>query len=229
MTPTKPELILVIEDDASILFGLRDNLQRAGYEVRSAGDGPQGLELARTLRPGLVLLDLMLPGLSGHEVCRRIRADGLEMPVVMLTALGEETQVVRGLNLGADDYVTKPFGISELLARVAALLRRHRRATPDVVCIGSLEVDRGARRVRRGGAEIELTPKEYGLLDFFTRKSGRALTREQILDAVWGDAAAVTDRSVDRAVTTLRAKIEENPDRPRLIQTVPQVGYRFEG
>jgi DNA-binding response OmpR family regulator len=147
--PMKPELILVIEDDAAILFGLRDNLQRAGYGVRSAGDGHQGLELARTLRPDLVLLDLMLPGLSGHEVCRRIRADGLEIPVVMLTALGEEAQVVRGLNLGADDYVTKPFGIGELMARIAALLRRHRRVTPDVVCIGSLEVDRGARRVSR--------------------------------------------------------------------------------
>ena len=227
--PMKPELILVIEDDAAILFGLRDNLQRAGYEVRSASDGHQGLELARTLRPDLVLLDLMLPGLSGHEVCRRIRADGLEIPVVMLTALGEEAQVVRGLNLGADDYVTKPFGIGELMARIAALLRRHRRVTPDVVHIGSLEVDRGARRVSRKGAEIELTPKEYGLLEFFTRKSGRALTREQILDAVWGDSAAVTDRSVDRAVTTLRSKIEENPNRPSLIQTVPRVGYRFEG
>ena len=225
----KPELILVIEDDAAILFGLRDNLQRAGYEVRSASDGHQGLELARTVRPDLVLLDLMLPGLSGHEVCRRIRVDGLEMPVVMLTALGEEAQVVRGLNLGADDYVTKPFGIGELMARIAALLRRHRRVTPDVVTIGSLEVDRGARRVSREGVEIELTPKEYGLLEFFTRKSGRALTREQILDAVWGDSAAVTDRSVDRAVTTLRSKIEENPNRPSLIQTVPQVGYRFEG
>jgi len=224
-----PGLILVIEDDASILFGLRDNLRRAGYEVRSAGDGPQGLELARTLRPDLVLLDLMLPGLSGHEVCRRIRADGLEMPVVMLTALGEEAQVVRGLHLGADDYVTKPFGIAELLARVGALLRRHRRAIPDVVRLGSLELDRGARRVRRLGVEIPLTPKEYGLLDFFTRKAGRALTREQILDAVWGEAAtAVNNRSVDRAVTTLRAKIEDNPNRPRLIQTVPQVGYRCE-
>lgn len=224
----KPELILVIEDDASILFGLRDNLQRAGYEVRSAGDGLKGLELARTLHPDLLLLDLLLPGLSGHEVCRRIRADGLEMPVVMLTALGEEAQVVRGLNLGADDYVTKPFGIGELMARVAALLRRHRRAVPDVVRIGSLEVDRGGRRVRREGIEIGLTPKEYGLLEFFTRKAGRALTRQQILDAVWADAP-VTDRSVDRAVTTLRSKIEPNPNRPRLIQTVPQVGYRFEG
>lgn len=223
-----PELILVIEDDAAILFGLRDNLQRAGYRVRSAGDGHLGLELVRTLRPDLVLLDLMLPGLSGHEVCRRIRDDGLEMPVVMLTALGEEAQVVRGLNLGADDYVTKPFGIGELMARVAALLRRRRRSTPDVVIIGTLEVDRGARRVSRGGVVMELTPKEYGLLEFFTRKAGRALTREQILNAVWGESAAVTDRSVDRAVTTLRAKIEENPNRPRLIQTVPQIGYRFE-
>ncbi len=223
-----PELILVIEDDAAILFGLRDNLQRAGYRVRSAGDGHLGLELVRTLRPDLVLLDLMLPGLSGHEVCRRLRDDGLEMPVVMLTALGEEAQVVRGLNLGADDYVTKPFGIGELMARVAALLRRRRRSTPDVVIIGTLEVDRGARRVSRGGVVMELTPKEYGLLEFFTRKAGRALTREQILNAVWGESAAVTDRSVDRAVTTLRAKIEENPNRPRLIQTVPQIGYRFE-
>ena len=223
-----PELILVIEDDAAILFGLRDNLQRAGYRVRSAGDGHLGLELVRTLRPDLVLLDLMLPGLSGHEVCRRIRDNGLEMPVVMLTALGEEAQVVRGLNLGADDYVTKPFGIGELMARVAALLRRRRRSTPDVVIIGTLEVDRGARRVSRGGVVLELTPKEYGLLEFFTRKAGRALTREQILNAVWGESAAVTDRSVDRAVTTLRAKIEENPNRPRLIQTVPQIGYRFE-
>lgn len=223
-----PELILVIEDDAAILFGLRDNLQRAGYRVRSAGDGHLGLELVRTLCPDLVLLDLMLPGLSGHEVCRRIRDDGLEMPVVMLTALGEEAQVVRGLNLGADDYVTKPFGIGELMARVAALLRRRRRSTPDVVIIGTLEVDRGARRVSRGGVVMELTPKEYGLLEFFTRKAGRALTREQILNAVWGESAAVTDRSVDRAVTTLRAKIEENPNRPRLIQTVPQIGYRFE-
>jgi DNA-binding response OmpR family regulator len=223
-----PELILVIEDDAAILFGLRDNLQRAGYAVRSASDSHLGLELVRTLRPDLVLLDLMLPGLSGHEVCRRIRDDGLEMPVVMLTALGEEAQVVRGLNLGADDYVTKPFGIGELMARVAALLRRRRRSTPDVVVIGTLEVDRGARRVSRGGVVLELTPKEYGLLEFFTRKAGRALTREQILNAVWGESAAVTDRSVDRAVTTLRAKIEENPNRPRLIQTVPQIGYRFE-
>ena len=223
-----PELILVIEDDAAILFGLRDNLQRAGYAVRSASDGHLGLELVRTLRPDLVLLDLMLPGLSGHEVCRRIRDNGLEMPVVMLTALGEEAQVVRGLNLGADDYVTKPFGIGELMARVAALLRRRRRSTPDVVIIGTLEVDRGARRVSRGGVVMELTPKEYGLLEFFTRKAGRALTREQILNAVWGESAAVTDRSVDRAVTTLRAKIEANPNRPRLIQTVPQIGYRFE-
>ena len=223
-----PELILVIEDDAAILFGLRDNLQRAGYAVRSASDGHLGLELVRTLRPDLVLLDLMLPGLSGHEVCRRIRDNGLEMPVVMLTALGEEAQVVRGLNLGADDYVTKPFGIGELMARVAALLRRRRRSTPDVVVIGTLEVDRGARRVSRGGVVLELTPKEYGLLEFFTRKAGRALTREQILNAVWGESAAVTDRSVDRAVTTLRAKIEENPNRPRFIQTVPQIGYRFE-
>ena len=157
----KPELILVIEDDAAILFGLRDNLQRAGYVVRSAGDGHQGLELVRTLRPDLVLLDLMLPGLSGHELCRRIRTEGLEMPVIMLTALGEEAQVVRGLNLGADDYVTKPFGIAELMARVAGLLRRRRSGSPEVVRFGSLEVDRGARKVRRHGKEVELTPKEY--------------------------------------------------------------------
>lgn len=225
----KTELVLVIEDDPAILFGLRDNLERAGYTVRTAVEGNLGLELARTLKPDLVLLDLMLPGLSGHEICRRIRAEELDMPVVMLTALGEESEVVRGLNLGADDYVTKPFGISELMARIAGLLRRRRRVAPDVVRFGAIELDRGSRRVRRDGKELELTPKEYGLLEFFARNAGRALTREQILNAVWGGSAVVADRSVDRAVTTLRSKVEENPNRPRLIQTVPQVGYRFEG
>ena len=223
-----PDKLLIIEDDPAILFGLRDNFTRAGYEVRTAVEGRLGLELTRTWQPDLLLLDVMLPGMDGHQVCRELRAAGSDLPVIMLTALGQEEQVVRGLNLGADDYVTKPFSIQELMARVAAFLRRRRRETPILTKLGSCQVNLPARSLTRDGQPVELTPKEFGLLEYFLNRPGRALTRDQILNAVWGLDTFVTDRSVDRAVTLLRQKIEENPHRPKFIRTVQKIGYRFE-
>ncbi len=227
-TPLRQETVLIIEDDPAILFGLRDNFERAGYAVRTAVEGHLGLDLARSLRPDLILLDLMLPGRSGYEICKTLRAEDHAMPILMITALGQEDQVIQGLNLGADDDVTKPFSIHELLARAAGFLRRRRKALPDRVTFGDWELDRASKRLSRSGRPVDLTPKEYGLLEHFVRNQGRALTRDQILDAVWGGGIVVADRSVDRAVTTLRGKIEDKPHRPRFIQTVPQVGYRFE-
>ena len=223
-----PEKLLIIEDDPAILFGLRDNFSRAGYEVKVAAEGKLGLELALSWKPQLLLLDLMLPGLDGYQICQELRRAECDFPIIMLTALGQEEQVIKGLNLGADDYVTKPFSIQQLLARVAAFLRRRRLQTPAVIRLGDLEVNLTAREVRRAGSLVEMTPKEFGLLEFFLHRQDRALTREQILNAVWGLDAFVTERSVDRAVTLLRQKIEENPHRPKFIRTVQKIGYRFE-
>lgn len=223
------ETILIIEDDPAILFGLRDNFERAGYNVRTAVEGHLGLDLARGLRPALILLDIMLPGIDGFTICQELRKGGLEMPIIMLTALGQEDQVIKGLNLGADDYVTKPFSIQQLLARVASLLRRHRKAVDEVLRLGQVTVNLSAREVRNTeGQLIDLTPKEHGVLEYFINHPHRALTRDQILDAVWGAEVFVTDRSVDRTITTLRQKIEADPARPILIKTVQKVGYRFE-
>lgn len=223
------ETILIIEDDPAILFGLRDNFERAGYNVRTAVEGHLGLDLARGLRPALILLDIMLPGIDGFTICQELRKGGLEMPIIMVTALGQEDQVIKGLNLGADDYVTKPFSIQQLLARVASLLRRHRKAADEVIKLGQITVNLSAREVRNSeGQLVDLTPKEHGVLEYFISHPHRALTRDQILDAVWGAEVFVTDRSVDRTITTLRQKIEENPARPVHIKTVQKVGYRFE-
>jgi len=220
--------VLIIEDDPSILFGLRDNFELAGYQVKSAVEGLLGLELARSSRPDLILLDIMLPGLNGFEICRELREDGFEMPIIMLTALGQEEDVVKGLNLGADDYVTKPFSIAELMARAKNFLKRYRKDEAATVSFGDLELDRTSRQLRRGDELIELTPKEYGLLDYLLGKPGRALTRDQVLNAVWGSDLVVTERSVDRCVTSLRSKIEQDPSRPKLLKTVQKVGYRWE-
>jgi DNA-binding response OmpR family regulator len=222
------EKILIIEDDPAILFGLRDNFSRAGYDVKTAVEGKLGLELALSWKPDLLLLDLMLPGLDGYQICQELRRSERDFPIIMLTALGQEEQVIKGLNLGADDYVTKPFSIQQLLARVAAFLRRRRQQTPAVIRFGDVEVNLTACELRRGGILLEMTPKEFGLLEFFLRNQDRALTREQILNAVWGLDAFVTERSVDRAVTLLRQKLEDNPHRPKFIRTVQKIGYRFE-
>ncbi|MEM7385928.1 MAG: response regulator transcription factor [Verrucomicrobiota bacterium] len=224
-----PHQILVVEDDPAILFGLRDNLQMAGYEVKNAVDGELGLDLARKEKPDLIILDIMLPGLNGFEVCREIREAGLEMPIIMLTARGQEEDIIQGLNLGADDYVTKPFRIQELMARVKSFLRRYHKDDVELVKFAAFEFNRTAQQLSRDGELIELTPKELGLLDYLLNHAGRALTRDQILNHVWGSDIIVTSRSVDRCVVSLRSKIEENPGRPRLLKTVQKIGYRFEG
>jgi DNA-binding response OmpR family regulator len=222
------ETILIVEDDPSMLTGLKDNFEFKGYKVLTAADGEKGLAAALNATPDLIILDIMLPKINGYEICRLIRAEGLEMPVIMLTAKGEESDVVLGLNIGADDYVTKPFSISELLARSAAFLRRTKKEVEEVVEFGDLRLDRAARRLTRAGEEVELSPKEFSLLLYFVEKSGRALTRDEILNAVWGYDCIVTSRSVDRFVTTLRNKIEPDPATPVFIHTVRQVGYRFD-
>lgn len=222
------ETILIVEDDPTMLRGLKDNFEFKGYKVITASDGEKGLEAALNARPDLILLDIMLPKINGYEICRLIREQKLDMPIIMLTAKGEESDIVLGLNLGADDYVTKPFSIKELLARAAAFLRRAKKEVQDIHEFGCYRLDISARRLTRKGKEIELSPKEFDLLAFFIKKQGRALTRDEILNAVWGYDCIVTPRSIDRFVTTLRDKIEPDPSKPVFIHTIRQIGYRFE-
>jgi DNA-binding response OmpR family regulator len=222
------ETVLIIEDDPTMLRGLKDNFEFKGYKVLTASDGEKGLESALNAKPDLILLDIMLPKINGYEICRLIREAKLLMPIIMLTAKGEESDIVLGLNLGADDYVTKPFSIKELLARAAAFLRRAKKEVQDIHEFGCYRLDISARRLTRKGKEIELSPKEFDLLAFFITNQGRALTRDEILNAVWGYDCIVTPRSIDRFVTTLRDKIESDPSKPVFIHTIRQIGYRFE-
>jgi DNA-binding response OmpR family regulator len=219
--------VLIIEDDATLLRGLKDNFLAQSYRVRVARDGQEGLDSALAEPPDLLLLDIMLPRTNGYEICRTLRAHHLEMPIIMLTAKGQEADIVRGLELGADDYVTKPFSIRELLARAKAFLRRQHADGAKTIDFGRCQIDLGAHKLFRNGTEVMLTAKEFRLLKFMASRPGRALTRDQILDAVWGNDIIVNDRSVDRCVTTLRAKIETDPHRPVYIQTIRDIGYRF--
>ena len=222
------ETLLIIEDDPALLRGLKDNFEQAGYAVLTAVDGEAGLNQVLDAQPDLVLLDIMLPGINGYEICRLVREQGLDMPIVMLTAKGEEADIVLGLNLGADDYMTKPFGIRELKARVQAFLRRRRQASSDTFCFGEFSLDVSARQLFKQGRAVELSPKEYKLLELFLRKQGKALTRDEILNQVWGYNCFAGHRSVDRFVATLRHKIEPNSDSPKFIHTLREVGYRFQ-
>ena len=223
--------ILVIEDDPSIVLGLRMNLNRAGYAVRTATDGHVGLaELARE-RPDLVLLDLMLPGIDGLEILRQIRSFDQTLPVVVLTAMGGEQDKIKGLDLGANDYVTKPFSVAELLARVRAALRTAslgaKADNGAVLRAGAIELDRESREVRVDDQPLDLRGKEFDLLLFLMERPERVLTREQILANVWGPDYEGTDRTVDNFVSSLRKKIGEDQDRPRHLRTVWGIGYRF--
>ncbi len=219
--------ILIIEDDPVLLRGLKDNFEAQGYLVRTAKDGQKGLDALLTAPPDLLLLDLMLPKVNGYEICQTARARQLDMPIIMLTAKGQEDDIVRGLELGADDYVTKPFSIRELLARVKAFLRRQGPEGGSYE-FGDCRLDLTAHKLFKRGKEIELTAKEFRLLEFLVKRSGRALTRDSILEAVWGGEVIVTDRSVDRCITTLRSKIEDDSREPRFVHTIRDIGYRFE-
>lgn len=221
--------VLVVEDDPSITMGLEMNLAAEGYRVLLAHDGESGLELARRPDVDLVILDVMLPRLNGFEVVRALRAERRAVPILMLSARDAEMDKVMGLELGAEDYVTKPFGLAELLARVRALLRREARtrAAEGVIRIGSLEIDPGTREVRRDGRLIELTATEFDVLRCLIEAKGRVLSREQIQEKVWGLGHHGTTRTIDNFVLQLRAKLEDDPARPRHLVTVRGVGYRF--
>jgi DNA-binding response OmpR family regulator len=219
--------VLLIEDEPALVRGLSDTLRSNGFDVSVATDGECGLDAALRGDADLILLDVMLPKVNGFEICRAARAHGIEVPILMLTAKGREEDVILGLNLGADDYVTKPFRVGELIARARAFLRR-RGPAPTTVRFGDCDVDLRARRVIRGGAEVELTAKEFALLAYFCTRPGCALSRDVILSAVWGNAVFVTPRSIDRCIATLRAKVEPEPHRPIYIQTIRDIGYRFE-
>jgi DNA-binding response OmpR family regulator len=222
------ETVLIIEDDPTMLRGLQDNFEFKGYKVLTAADGEAGLEAGLNSKPDLILLDIMLPKINGYEICRLIREEKLDMPIIMLTAKGEESDIVLGLNLGADDYVTKPFSIKELLARSAAFLRRRKQQEQDSYEFGDLRLDIEARKLTRGHDEIKLSPKEFNLLEYFVKHPGKACTRDDILNAVWGYDVIVTPRSIDRFVTTLRNKIEPDGPRPVYIHTIREIGYKFE-
>ena len=228
------ETVLVVEDDATLAAALRYNLERAGYACLLAADGARALELARRERPALVLLDVMLPGIDGIEVCRRIRAEST-VPIIMLTARVEEVDRVVGLEVGADDYITKPFSMRELIARVRAALRRAG-MRPDEdgesarpVTFGRIRVDPARREVSRDGQALALKPKEYDLLWFFVRNPGRVFSRGQLLERVWGYDFAGSSRTVDVHVHWLREKIEDDPARPRYLRTSRGAGYLFDG
>ncbi len=223
------DLILVIEDEPKIARLARDYLEKYGYRVLLAADGPTGLAAARRESPDLVLLDLLLPGLDGREVCRRLRAESA-VPIIMLTALAEESDQIVGLELGADDYITKPFSPAVLVARVRAALRRARGdlAEATVLRRGDLEIDTDAHAVTLAGHSLRLTPHEFKLLVALARRPGQSLSRDQLLDELHGAAdLGGIDRSVDSHIKNLRRKLERDPERPPFIETVYGVGYRF--
>jgi DNA-binding response OmpR family regulator len=229
--------ILLVEDNTDLAYGLQNNLEIDGYEVRVAENGETGLKRARSWGPDLIILDLMLPDLDGYRVLQQLRKEGVKTPVLILTARGEESDKVLGFRLGADDYVTKPFGVLELLARVEAILRRSHRGGEhgseparegDLEVFGSITVDARARMVYRDGEEVLLTPKELDLLLALIHRGGAVVSRLDLLREVWGHRAAVVSRTVDTHISELRRKLEDEPSTPKHILTVHKAGYRFQ-
>ena len=222
--------VLVVDDEPTLVATLKYNLEREGYTVLTAVDGESALSTARSEHPDLVLLDVMLPGLDGFEVCRILRRES-GAPILMLTAKGDEVDMVVGLELGADDYVTKPFSMREVIARARALLRRAETpaAEPQTLASGDLQVDLRARSAHRAGNPLALKPKEFELLTHFLRHRRRAFTREQLLQAIWAYDFAGDTRTVDVHIRWLRQKIEDEPGKPCRLITIRGTGYRFEG
>jgi DNA-binding response OmpR family regulator len=221
--------ILVVEDEPAIAFGLQLDLKNEGYDVEIESDGESALQRARKESFDLILLDVMLPRKDGFEVCRELRRGGSKTPVIMLTAKTQEAEKVLGLEIGADDYVTKPFSPRELRARVKAALRRTAEDDLPIYRFGDAEVDFGRCELRRAGKPVELTTLEFKLLTAFIRNGGKVLSRDQLLDLVWGHGTFVTDRVVDNHIVTLRKKVEPEPSEPRYIVSVRGLGYRFDG
>jgi two-component system alkaline phosphatase synthesis response regulator PhoP len=221
--------ILIVEDSEDLAFGLRNNLEFEGYDVTVVHDGKTGLEMATSNPPDLMILDLTLPELDGLNVLERIRKTGSKLPILLLTARQEELDKVRGLKLGADDYVTKPFGLMELLARVEALLRRSGgERNPQVIKVGELEIDVAARIVLKGGERVDLAPRELDLLLALIEHRGRVVSRQHLLSEVWGHQGQVVTRTVDTHIAELRRKLEPDTRKPSYIQTARKAGYRFE-
>lgn len=220
---------MIIEDDVSILDGLKDNLEFEGYHVYKETNGRRGLQLALNKNIGLLLLDIMLPGLSGYEICRQVKKEKPGLPIIMLTARGSEMDKVTGLDTGADDYITKPFSLPELLARVRAAFRRtsEEPPAPEYFSFGNIRLDFIKLQAYAKGKEISLSTKEFAIMEYFIRHEGDAIHRHDLLNEVWGYEAMPTTRTVDNFVMNLRKKLEENPSNPKHILGVRGVGYRF--
>jgi DNA-binding response OmpR family regulator len=220
--------ILIVEDEPSIALALEDDLRREGYQTELARDGDTAARRATSENFDLILLDVMLPKKDGFDVCRDVRRAGVQAPIIMLTAKTQEAEKVLGLELGADDYVTKPYSARELRARIKAHLRRSAQPAPEIFRFGDAELDFARCELRRKGKRVELSALEFKLLSSFVRSAGRLMTREQLLNEVWGHGTNVTDRVVDNQVNNLRKKIEPEPDRPRYLVALRGLGYRFD-
>jgi DNA-binding response OmpR family regulator len=220
--------ILIVDDEPDLALSLNEDLRRQGHETTVASDGEQALEIGRSGAWDLVLLDVMLPKMDGFEVCSELRRAGVTTPIILLTARTQEAEKVLGLDSGADDYVTKPFSLRELRARIRAQLRRHEQAAVRTCRFGECEIDFDRAELRRSGRVVEFTAQELRLLDVFVRNRGRVLSRERLIEAAWGGAVAITDRAVDTHVFNLRKKIEPVPSVPKYLIGVRGLGYRFE-
>ena len=221
--------ILIIEDEPNMVIGIRDSLEFEDFQVIVAQDGEEGLNKALKDKPDVILLDVMLPVMSGLDVCRTLRNKGIEIPIIMLTARSQEIDKVLGLEIGADDYVTKPFSIRELLARIRAHLRRATKQIVNVenISFGNIELDFKKYRARKNGKELELSAREFDILRYLIRRQGEIVTRDQLLDEVWGYNNNPISRTIDNHIVKLRQKIEDNPSEPQHIITVHRLGYRF--
>ena len=220
--------ILIADDEPAIVLGLRDELQFEGFDVHVASDGLEAVAKATAVRPDVLLLDVMLPALNGFEVCRRLRAETKDLWIIMVSARGQEADRITGFEAGADDYVTKPFSLRELVGRVKVAIRRQGRESDGIRRLGDLHIDVRARRVSHGGVEIVLTRREFDILELLLRRAGEVITRDEFLDAVWGTDVNVTHRTVDTHMAALRRKLDGECGNREYIQSVRGVGYRLD-
>ena len=220
--------VLIVEDNPAMVRALEDNFTMKGYRVRTARDGERAINNALTNRPDMIILDIMLPKVNGFEVCSRIREKKINTPVIMLSAKDRDSDVITGLNLGADDYVTKPFSIKQLLARVEALLRRTAQPEPDIYQFGDFKLDNVNQKLTHNGAEVPLSPKEFKVLHLLVKNCGSVLTRGEILSTVFGFAYFVSEKNIDGFVKTIREKIEPDLNKPAFVHTIGDIGYKFE-